>query len=340
MTTVMKYLIPLIFTVGLCWILFSSMSLEEMATIIREHCDYRWILLSFAINIISHIVRAMRWRIQLRALGVMPPLYALVYSIFGTYAVNLVLPRMGEVWRTGYISQRQDAPFATVFGSMIADRLADTISVALITASAFLLASDTLTAYMSQEGGALDTIARIISSPWVWALAVIMALMAWRLLCRQWPEDSILGKAKKFISGLWEGFAVILTMPGKVRWLCLVILTWVCYFMQLYVVFYAFPFTTDILNEYGWVAVLVAFSLSSISMGIPSNGGIGPWQWAIIFALGIYGLRHAEAAAFANLVMGSQTLLLIVLGIVAFAGIAFDKRNTKSEAQANDHSTD
>ncbi len=328
MSTVMKYLVPLVFTVGLCWILFSSMSLEEMVTIVREQCDYRWILLSFAINIVSHIVRALRWRIQLRALGVKPPLYALVYSIFGTYAVNLVLPRMGEIWRTGYISQRQDAPFATVFGSMVADRLADTIAVALITASAFIMASGTLTAYMSQEGGMLDTVGRIVSSPWLWIPALIIILLAWRLLCRQWPEDSIMGKIKKFIGGLWEGFAVILTMPGKARWLCLTILTWVCYFMQLYVVFYAFPFTADILHEHGAVAVLVAFSLSSISMGIPSNGGIGPWQWAIIFALGIYGLGRQEAATFANLVMGSQTLLLIVLGIITFIGIALDKRRS------------
>ena len=42
------------------------------------------------------------------------------YSIFGTYAVNLVFPRLGEVWRTGYIAQRQKAPFTTVFGSMVA----------------------------------------------------------------------------------------------------------------------------------------------------------------------------------------------------------------------------
>ena len=66
---------------------------------------------------------------------------------------------------------------------------------------------------------------------------------------------------------------------------------------------------------------------------MPSNGGIGPWQWAVIFALGIYGLGHASAAAFANLSMGATTLLTILLGIVTFAAIALDKKKGRTTNQ-------
>ncbi len=118
-------------------------------------------------------------------------------------------------------------------------------------------------------------------------------------------------------------------MPGKGRWLLLTAGLWGCYFVQLYVAFYAFPFTREVLAQHGILAALVAFVLSSISMGVPSNGGIGPWQWAIIFALGIYGLGQAQAAAFANLVLGTQTMLLILLGLFTFGCIALDKRRHK-----------
>ena len=74
------------------------------------------------------------------------------------------------------------------------------------------------------------------------------------------------------------------------------------------------PFTAELLSAYGVAPALVAFTLSSISMGVPSNGGIGPWQWAVIFALGIYGTGQVEAAAFANLVLGCNTLLLVGVG--------------------------
>lgn len=80
----------------------------------------------------------MRWRIQLDALDIRVPLPPLVWSIFGTYAVNLLAPRLGELWRTGYIAKRQDAKFTTVFGSMVCDRLADTATVLLLTLVTFL----------------------------------------------------------------------------------------------------------------------------------------------------------------------------------------------------------
>ena len=80
------------------------------------------------------------------------------------------------------------------------------------------------------------------------------------------------------------------------------------------------------------IAALVTFTLSSLSMGVPSNGGIGPWQWSVIFALGLYGLARNEALAFANLVMGCQTLLLIALGVFTFACIAIQgKRRNKTD---------
>ena len=140
----LRYGIPLIVSILLCKLLFDGMDWNEMVQIIREQCHFQWIALALTISIFSHIFRAMRWRIQLRAIGVNPPLFALVLSIFGTYAVNLVLPRLGEIWRSGYISRRQDAPFSKVFGSMVADRLADTVTVLLLTIVTFILAAGAL----------------------------------------------------------------------------------------------------------------------------------------------------------------------------------------------------
>ena len=122
-------------------------------------------------------------------------------------------------------------------------------------------------------------------------------------------------------------------MPHKGRWLLLTLAVWGCYFMQLYVAFFSFPLTTDVALQYGATAVLVCFVLSSISMGVPSNGGIGPWQWAIIFGLKLYsdnipGLTEEYAGSFANLVMGMQTLLLIVLGLFTFAAISIGRKKS------------
>lgn len=330
----LKYVVPLVITVGLCYMLFSKVNFSEMVEIIRRDCNFWWIGLALVISIFSHVFRAMRWRIQLDALGIPTPLAPLVYSIFGTYAVNLVFPRLGEVWRTGYIAQRQNAAFTTVFGSMVADRLADTVTVALLTLVTFLLASGALLSYVKENPAAYEGMMATLSSPWLWiGLAVAVAAVWWLFTAKK--ENKIVKKTRAAVKDLWEGFAVVARMDGKGRWLFLTLLIWGCYFSQLYVAFFAFPFTTEVVETHGALAVLVCFALSSIAMGVPSNGGIGPWQYAIIFGLAIYmphgadkDLYTANSTAFANLVLGAQTCLLILLGLWTFIYIALSKKRS------------
>lgn len=329
---IMKIVVPLIVTVGLCYVLFTGIDFKEMIEIIRRDCDFRWIGLAMVISIFSHIFRAMRWRIQLEALDCHAPLSHLIYSIFGTYAVNLVFPRLGEVWRTGYIAQRENRSFTTIFGSMVADRLADTVTVALLTLVTFVLASSGIVKFIEKYPDGYNSIVSLLTSPWLWcSLAAIIVFSVWFFTRK--TENKFVAKIKDTLKNLWQGFSVILTMKGKGRWLLLTVMIWGCYFTQLYVAFYAFPVTTELLEAHGVIVALVCFTLSSIAMGIPSNGGIGPWQLAIIFGMTIYMPVGADAAsfnlnaaAFANLVLGSQTLLLIVLGIYTFIAIAISKK--------------
>ena len=330
----LKYGIPLIISAGLCWLLFRSFDFHEMWQLISTECYYRWICLMLVISMFSHVVRAMRWQIQLKALDVNPPLFNTILSIFGMYAVNLVFPRLGEIWRTGYIAKLQGAPFATIFGSMVADRLADLLTVLVIMIIAFSFAMESLHPYLSQPGGFYDTTGALFGSPVVWGLAVLMISFVWWLLTSK-SENRIVCRTQQLVKGLWQGFAVVTKMRGRLRWIFLTFLLWGCYFMQLYVAFYSFPFTTELLSQYGPAPALVAFALSSVAMGVPSYGGIGPWQWAVIFALGIYGLNGDYAGAFANLVLGANTLLVIALGLLTFTTIALMPVKTNNKQSHN-----
>ena len=332
----LKYVIPLIISIGLCWLLFTGIDFNEMMAIIRDQCDFRWIVLGFVFAIGAQVSRAYRWAIQLRALGIKPPMHALVYSIFGTYAVNLVFPRLGEVWRSGYIAGRENASFTAVFGSMVADRLSDTIAVGLITLLAFVVASKALMSFLYENGATYAAIADLLRSPWLWLGIAACVALVWYFMAHK-SKNKTVQKLQNAVKELWQGFAVVVKMPGKGRFLLWTLGIWVCYFMQMYVSFYAFPFTRELLADYGIQAALVTFVLGSISMGVPSNGGIGPWQWAVIFALGIYGVASTPASAFANLSLGTTTLLTIVLGIITFIGIAMDKKRASKTVNKLDN---
>ena len=328
LSALVKYGIPIAISVGLAVFLYNNVDLEAIKTSLRQDVNYWWFAPVIVVSIMSHVFRALRWKLQLDALGIHAPVHALICSIFGTYFVNLLFPRLGEVWRCGYIAQRQNAPFATVLGSMVGDRLSDTLMVLLLTVGAFFLAQDAFMAFMSQRGDG----GSMFATWWFWtavALAVAGGVALWRIMRGTGSSPAIV-KVRGLLQNLWDGFASVWHMEGKWMFLLYTVLIWGCYFMQLYIASLAFTFTASL----GVVAVLVLFVLSSIGMAVPSNGGLGPWQFAIIFGLAIYGVGtlplttpyNAQASAFAWLVWGVQTLLLIALGIYAFAYIALSKR--------------
>ncbi len=327
-SNLVKYGIPILISVGLAWFLYNNVDIEAIKTSLRQDVNYWWFVPVIVVSIFSHIFRALRWRLQLRAINIDAPLWVLVNSIFGTYFVNLVFPRLGEVWRTGYIAQRQKAPFATVLGSMVGDRLSDTVTVGLLTLVTFFLAQDAFFKFFDARGDGGSSAASWTMVALVVACVLGLVAMVW--LYRSSSQNKVIAKLRGILHDLWDGFAAIAHMDGKWMFLLYTILIWGCYFFQLYIASKAFTFTADL----GVLPVLVLFVLSSLGMAVPSNGGLGPWQFAIIFGLSLYGVGafppstpyDAQASAFAWLVWGVQQLLIIVLGIYAFASIALDKK--------------
>lgn len=326
-----RYLLPLALTVLLVWYMFQKVNFATMMDIISHGVDYWWILLAMGISVFSHIFRAARWRLQLNGLGIKAPFMALCCSIFGCYALNLVFPRLGEVWRCTYIARREKAPFTTVLGSMVADRLADTIMVLTLTLFTFIVATKALTDFLVKYPvgrGVVD----IVYNPWSWIALVICVAIIY-VLFAAFRRTAFVQKLLGWLRELWEGFAVVLRMKGRWQFLLLTLCIWGCYYFQLYVAFYAFDFTRELCHTpglaFGLTPCLVAFVLSSIGMAIPSNGGLGPWNIAVMFGLAVYGITDAQGTAFSMLQWSGQTVMLILLGIFTMVYISLDKPKGK-----------
>ena len=333
-----KYGIPIAISLGLAYFLYTNVDINAIKVSLSQDVNYWWFAPVIVISIMSHVFRALRWRIQLKTIDVNPPLSAVVNSIFGTYFVNLLFPRLGEVWRSGYIANREKAPLSLVLGSMVGDRLSDTITVGLLTVFTFFLAGDKLILFFSARDDSGNQTG-LFASGWFWismaAIVLLIALLVW--IMRSKSDNKIVTKTQGVIKGLWDGFAAIWRMDGKWMFLFYTVMIWGCYFLQLYIASFAFSFTENL----GIVAILVLFVLSSLGMAVTSNGGLGPWQYAIIFGLTLYGVGKfplstpydPQASAFAWLVWGVQTMLLIVLGIYAFISMEIDRRKISNNKQ-------
>lgn len=319
-----SYIVPPLITAGLCYVLYSDTDLHTFTRWLPK-CDYLFVGLFILCNAAAMLLRALRWRIQLRAMGLNPSFGVMARAIFGTYAVNLVFPRLGEFWRCAYVSRSQGSSFSGVFGTMVADRLADTATVGLIALTAFGLSSDAMAGFLAQT--AIDEkISSLLSSP---AVMVLLALCAAALVYILRARNHFAAGVRGFLRRTWRGFSLLFTMPGRGRWLLLTAGIWGSYILSMYCSMRSFPPTASL----GAGAVMITFVFGSLAMAVPSNGGIGPWQFAIIMSLsGLYGIERSDALSFATLNLGATTLLTIALGIGTFLSIGRNQRRKVTAA--------
>ncbi len=321
---IFKFIIPLAFGVGLMWYIYSKLNMEEIGKILQYDINYWWIFLSGVIGLLSHIVRALRWKIQLKALPANPSMRVLTNAIFGTYAVNLILPRVGEVWRCAYVAQSEDKSFIKVVGSMISERLTDTLTVITITIITFFLQLDVLKEILNDNPSIKEGIVNIITSPALYSvIAVGIIALVW--LFRFKSENTLIVKIKEMVNNLINGFKTIFKMKKKGLFLFYTILMWFLYFVELYVCFFAFKQTESL----GIVCAFSCFLMGSIGMGVPVQGGLGPWHWAVIAVLTLYGLNNDTAGAFALVAHGTQLIMTILIGVYTFISISLYKKRGK-----------
>lgn len=327
----LRYGLPIGLSVLLVYYFYTNVDMQAISRSMDQDVNYWWFVPVLAVSVMSHVFRAMRWRLQLRAIGVKAPLHVLIVSIFGTYFMNLLVPRLGEVWRSGYVANRQKTSFTRVMGSMVGDRLADTLTVLLLTVVTFFLAQGAFMKFFGQRSGSASAATSVYATWWFWTLVVACLLLVWLLVAvyRSKSDNKLIGKARLVLHNLVEGLMSVVHMRGKWMFLLYTVLIWGCYFMQLLIAAQAFSFTRDL----SVVAVLVCFVFSSLGMAVPTNGGVGAWQYAIMFGLAIYGVGtlplgqpyDAQASTFAWLVWGVQQLLIVALGIYTFVFMAIDR---------------
>ena len=322
---IIKYVLPLMLGVGIFWLLYRQFDFDEIMSILKSDMNVFWVVVSMLIGVVSHIARSLRWRLQLRQLNINASFGTVCNAIFGTYAFNLVLPRFGELWRCTYLANHEQASFTRVFGSMLSDRFADTVTAMSIVLVVFFTQMGVVNEFMAQNPQTQQNVYGLLTSPWLYvALLVVVGVLVW--LFAHNSNNKLLNRLKEALRKMWEGFNSVLSMKeGKLLFLFYTIAIWGCYFLQLYICTFAF----DWMSHITVMQALVLFVLGSIGMAVPVQGGIGPWHAAVIFGMMFYGYSHEQAGAFALIAHGSQMIVTILLGVYTTVSILLERRQNK-----------
>lgn len=319
--TFVKIFLPLAFGCLLLWYLYSKMDISEIWHVIRKGVRYDIILFSLLFGLGANIVRGLRWGLLINSLGERVKWSNAIYAVLGNYAVNLVLPRVGEVWRCGMITKYDKIPFTKLLGTLLIDRVSDTIMVGLITLCIFIFNFGFFKSFFAKNPALLDGFQSMFDSIWIYVAVVILLGGVWFMFTYM-SNFTLVKKAKSMLLNVWAGMKSIWWL--KQKWLFVVetLLIWGGYFCYFYITFYAFAFTRDLGISVG----LIAFTMSSIGVAVPVQGGIGPWHFMVIATLVCFGVNENDAAAFALVVHTVQTVWTGLAGLFGVVALPFTNK--------------
>ena len=149
------------------------------------------------------------------------------------------------------------------------------------------------------------------------SLAAVVALLY--IIMR---KMALLAKLKSILRRFWEGVTALGRMKNFSLFLFETVAIWFCYFMQFYLCFFCFSFSSDLSIAAG----LLLFVAGSVAVVVPTPNGAGPWHFAVISMMVLYGVSQGDAGMFALIVHSTQTALVALLGVVGLMMINV-KRN-------------
>ena len=337
--TVLKYALLLSISGALMWYAVRGQDLSRIGHYIRT-ANYFWLSLTLLLSTLGYFSRAYRWQMQLDASQHPTSYWKVYHAMMVGYLANLVLPRAGEVIRCSVLRRSSGVPVQVALGTVVTERVIDVVVLLLLLGSTLLLDFKTFWGFFNDKllGGKADSIAR---NPLPLIIAGIIALVllaaAGYALFRNLEklrQNAFFNKAILFVKGLLAGVFSILKLKNKGLFLFHTVFTWAVYYAISYLAFFCFP-ETDNLDVRAGLAVL---TFGTFGMAEPVAGGIGPYHVLVQGILLVYGVSKEAGIAYALVVHGAQTLLVVLLGGISFVAVAAaEKRGIVDEAEVLAH---
>ena len=320
---IFKITLPLLLGGAILYWMYRGEDLNSIRHVLTQEMNWTWMLLSFPFGILAQMFRGWRWKQTLEPIGEHPRTLTTIHAIFLSYAASLVIPRIGEFSRCAVLKRYDGISFSKALGTVVTERAVDTLIVMFYSGLILLLEMSTFGSFFRKTGTSLDHILNSFSlTGWfVTAVCAIAVLILLHLLLKNF---SIYNKVKMTLSGILEGVLSLRSINNLPLYLFFSIGIWISYFLHYYLTFFCFDFTEDL----GIGCALVSFVVANFAVIVPTPNGAGPWHFAIKTMLILYGVVDEKALWFVLIVHSVQTLLVVALGIYAWAALSFTKRIT------------
>lgn len=316
-------MLPFVLGLGILWWMYRGTDWSDFGHYVLHEMNWWWMLVSLAFGILPQMARAWRWKMALEPLGEHPRRTSCIDAIFMSYAASLVIPRVGEVTRCGTLKTADGVSFTKSLGTVVTERLVDSLLMLLFTGIAFLLQLPMFLRFLKETNTNIgDLLYRFTGTGYIVTfICLVAALIAGFVAIRRF---SFFKKGRDMLRDMWEGILSLRKVRNLPLYLFYSVLIWVGYFLHFYIAFFCFDFTAHL--SIG--AAFLIFCVGTFAVLVPTPNGAGPWHFAVKTMLVLYGVAETQAIMFALTVHTIQTALVVLLGAFGWARINSKRKLT------------
>jgi len=312
----------------LIWLVIKDLTQVEKIEIKRalKEAHYFWIILPVSLGLLSHISRAIRWKMLLQPLGHNPKLSTTFYAVMAGYLANFAIPRLGEITRCGILNKYEKIPFSQSFGTVIAERTIDLFFLVLLFFLTIISQFDIIYSYALTKiiSPLQSKLTAFIGKSFFLYLLIGLAIAIVLLFLFLRKTSLIKSKIKILFSNLLAGISTIKNIQNPFLFLIHSVFIWLMYYLMVYLCFFAFANTIHLSLGVG-LPILVFGSVGTITV----PGGIGAYPLIVTEILKLYGISATIGIAFGWIVWTSQSILILILGLFSFVMLALQKNKTE-----------
>lgn len=315
------------------WIFLRNLTADQKQEILNSmgNANYWWIALAIPLGILSHYIRAMRWKMLIETMGYKPGNKNMFFAVMIGYFANLALPRLGEVSRCTILTKYENVPFQKSFGTVITERVLDMMVFILLFFLNLVLQAERLSGYIDEKiYKPLQTKLHLsYNLSGAFSIMMISFIVVFGIIFlvfrKKITANKIYIKIKNTALGFIEGMKSLVKVRNQWLFLIYTLSIWLLYLLMAYVVFFSISASSGLSLDAG-LAVLVFGSIGIMVV----QGGIGIYPAIVAETLVLYGVASAQGYALGWLIWSSQNLIIVLVGIISLILLPI-LNNTKNE---------
>ena len=314
--TIVRYSISFLLAFGFLYLAFRGVKFSELWESLKA-ANYWWVSLLIPLNILMNWVRAERWAHLLAPIKSPISKRNLFAGIMIGYAINNVLPRVGEFVRPYIVGNQEGISRSSVFGTVVVERILDFMSFYFIVCVVLFFYPRSLDPFVNQP----DVIRPLFLIGSIAALIIFILLFfkaesLFRFLAKalRFIPEKRKEKLEKILDKFYTGFAVAKYRNKFAVILFQSFLIWALNALIMFVPFFAFAPLVKSGMDFGASVVLLV--ISSIAWILPAPGAMGTYHSFLKVAMvKLYGIDETTSLSYAIVTHEVGYLVVMVIGV-------------------------